>query len=89
MAATTAGQLAPWSLHNPHPEITWRSLFGKVHYEGYEKPEHVWQSTGGTDDFSEAYFGLLVRLKNGQRNVLLFLSDPEGNGPGSFELGDP
>jgi len=45
--------------------------------------------TGGTDDFSEAYFGLLVRLKNGQRKVLLFLSDPEGNGPGSFELGDP
>ncbi len=36
---------------NPHPEVSWKALFGKVWYEGYEKPEHVWQSTGGTDDF--------------------------------------
>ena len=26
-------------------------MFGKVWYEGYAKPEYVWQSTGGTDDF--------------------------------------
>jgi phosphate transport system permease protein len=51
------GTVATWRLDNPHPEITWRTLFGKVWYEGYSKPEYVWQSTGGTDDF-EAKFSL-------------------------------
>jgi phosphate transport system permease protein len=39
------------SLEAPHPEVTARTLFGKVWYEGYDAPEHVWQSTGSTDDF--------------------------------------
>jgi len=26
-------------------------MLGKVWYEGYPKPEYVWQSTGATDDF--------------------------------------
>jgi phosphate transport system permease protein len=38
-------------LDNPHPEVTLGTLFGKVWYEGYSEPAHVWQSTGGTDDF--------------------------------------
>jgi phosphate transport system permease protein len=45
------GRLAVLDVRNPHPEVTWRSLFGKVWYEGADKPEYVWQSTGGTDDF--------------------------------------
>jgi phosphate transport system permease protein len=45
------GGLSHWALANPHPEVTWRSLFGKVWYEGYGQPDYVWQSTGGTDDF--------------------------------------
>jgi phosphate transport system permease protein len=45
------GRLSHWALVNPHPEVTWQSLFGKVWYEGYGQPDHVWQSTGGTDDF--------------------------------------
>ncbi|MGH7411478.1 MAG: ABC transporter permease subunit, partial [Candidatus Methylomirabilis sp.] len=52
-----AGRLSQWTLQNPHPESTLRSLFGKVWYEGYAAPEYVWQSTGGTDDF-EAKFSL-------------------------------
>lgn len=36
---------------NPHPEVSWKALFGRVWFEGYEKEEYVWQSTGGTDDF--------------------------------------
>jgi len=43
--------LAFLEVDNPHPEISWRALFGRVWFEGYEKPEFVWQSTGGTDDF--------------------------------------
>jgi phosphate transport system permease protein len=45
-------------IHNPHPEISAQTLFGKVHYEGYDAPDFVWQSTGGTDDF-EAKFSLV------------------------------
>jgi len=45
------GQLAFVNIDNPHPEISWKALFGRVLYEGYERPEYAWQSTGGTDDF--------------------------------------
>jgi len=57
LAVDSAGQLSHWRLENPHPEITLKSLFGKVWYEGYGAPAYVWQSTGGTDDF-EAKFSL-------------------------------
>jgi phosphate transport system permease protein len=45
------GQVADLAIRNPHPEVTWKTLFGKVWYEGYDRPEYVWQSTGGSDDF--------------------------------------
>ena len=45
------GAVRPFAVANPHPEITLHTLFGKVWYEGYARPAHVWQSTGGTDDF--------------------------------------
>jgi phosphate transport system permease protein len=45
-----AGALQTFTLSNPHPEISWTTLFGKVWYEGYAQPEYVWQSTGATDD---------------------------------------
>jgi phosphate transport system permease protein len=51
------GGLTHWAVHNPHPEVTLGTLFGRVWYEGYARPEYVWQSTGGTDDF-EAKFSL-------------------------------
>jgi phosphate transport system permease protein len=57
VALDEQGALAHFRLDNPHPEVTWRTLFGKVWYEGYPQPEYVWQSTGGTDDF-EAKFSL-------------------------------
>ena len=40
-----------FTLINPHPETSLKTLFQKVWYEGYAKPEFVWQSTGATDDF--------------------------------------
>jgi phosphate transport system permease protein len=55
------GEIAPFTVANPHPEITLRTLFGKVWYEGYASPAYVWQSTGGTDDF-EAKFSLTPLL---------------------------
>jgi phosphate transport system permease protein len=40
-----------WTLDNPHPEISLKSLFGKVWYESYSEPEWVWQSSSASDDF--------------------------------------
>ena len=42
-------RLAAWRILCPHPEISWRTLFGKVHYEGYDEPDYVWQTTGGDE----------------------------------------
>ena len=38
-------------IDNPHPEISFRTLFLPVWYEGYAAPKWVWQSTGGSDAF--------------------------------------
>jgi phosphate transport system permease protein len=51
------GAMGEWRVDNRHPEITLKTVFGKVWYEGYSEPAYVWQSTGGTDDF-EAKFSL-------------------------------
>jgi phosphate transport system permease protein len=40
-----------WKLDNPHPEVSWSTLFGKVWYEGYDQPKFVWQSSSASDDF--------------------------------------
>ena len=45
------GYLRKYTLDNPHPEISFGILFGKIWYEGYKGEEFVWQSTGGTDEF--------------------------------------
>ena len=58
IAKQAEGRLARYEISSPHPEITWKALFGKVWYEGYAKPEYTWQSTGGTDDF-ETKFSLV------------------------------
>jgi phosphate transport system permease protein len=52
------GRLARYEIASPHPEVTWKALFGKVWYEGYSAPDYTWQSTGGTDDF-ETKFSLV------------------------------
>jgi phosphate transport system permease protein len=50
-ALVAAGsKIASLDVFNPHPEVSWRTLFGKVWYEGYDHPEYVWQSSGASDD---------------------------------------
>jgi phosphate transport system permease protein len=58
LVAQRDGGLARFAIDSPHPEVSWRALFGKVWYEGYGRPEYVWQSTGGTNDF-ETKFSLV------------------------------
>ena len=50
-----SGHSGTWT--TPTRRSRLKTVFGKVWYEGYSKPEYVWQSTGGTDDF-EAKFSL-------------------------------
>ncbi|MCT1293035.1 phosphate ABC transporter permease, partial [Pseudomonas aeruginosa] len=45
------GKIHRFALSNPHPEISWSALWGKVWYESYDKPAYVWQSTAATTDF--------------------------------------
>lgn len=47
-----------WPLDASYAEVTPSALFRPVWYEGYESPQHVWQSSGGTDDF-EPKLGLM------------------------------
>jgi phosphate transport system permease protein len=56
--AFSAHGVRRFGLELGHPEAAIASLFGRVWYEGYARPEHVWQSTGGTDDF-EPKLGLV------------------------------
>ncbi len=45
------GRLLPLNLHNPHPEVSFSALWGKVWYENYDAPKYVWQSTASNTDF--------------------------------------
>jgi phosphate transport system permease protein len=47
--------VARFEIDVPHPEVTLRALFGKLWYEGYPRPEYVWQSTGATSDFEPKF----------------------------------
>ena len=48
---TDDGRLVSWKLDIPHPEISLKTLFGKVWYEGYPEPTYAWQSSAGSDDY--------------------------------------
>jgi phosphate transport system permease protein len=43
--------VAELTVDNPHPDLSLRSLLGKVWYESYEEPAYVWQSSAAEDDF--------------------------------------
>ena len=60
-ALSGAQRLHVWRVDNPHPETTAASLFRPTWYEGYAEPKHVWQSTGGSDEF-EPKLGLVPLL---------------------------
>nr|WP_199824613.1 ABC transporter permease subunit [Pseudomonas resinovorans] len=45
------GKLLPFRLSNPHPEVSFSALWGKVWYESYDEPKYVWQSTAANTDF--------------------------------------
>lgn len=48
-------RLIHFQIRNLHPEITWGTLFSPVWYEGYDRPQLVWQSSSGSDDFEPKF----------------------------------
>jgi len=55
IVAVDLGGLALMGVDAPHPEVTLRSIWRPVWYEGYPEPERVWQSSSGSDDFESKY----------------------------------
>ena len=49
------GNIHLWHVDNEHPEVSWKSLWGKVWYENYPQPDYVWQSSSATSDFEPKY----------------------------------
>jgi phosphate transport system permease protein len=75
----TPRRIAELDIVNPHPEISWTTLFGKVWYEGYDHPTWVWQSSGASDDV-EPKLSLTPLLAGTLKGTIysLFLAIPLG-----------
>lgn len=78
-AVTAEPAVHRWTVSAPHPEATVATLFLPVRYEGFTKPELVWQSTGGTSSFESklSLVPLMVGTFKGALYALLF-SAPAG-----------
>lgn len=49
------GNLTFLKINNPHPEISFSSLWRKVWYENYSDPAYIWQSSAANDDFEPKF----------------------------------
>ena len=45
------GGVHPHRVENSHPQVSFRSLWQRVWYEGRGEPEFVWQASSATDEF--------------------------------------
>lgn len=49
------GVFQRYTINNPHPETSLKSLWGKVWYEGYSEPEYTWQSSSASNEFEPKF----------------------------------
>ena len=52
---TAKGDIRVAHIENEYPEISFGSLWGKVWYESYEKPDYLWQSAAASSDFEPKF----------------------------------
>lgn len=73
-AAILVGEesIAVLSVDNPHPEAGFRAFFGKIWYEGYPGPAHVWQSSSGNDGY-EPKLGVVPLIAGTLKGTLFSL----------------
>ncbi|MEM7101383.1 MAG: ABC transporter permease subunit [Pseudomonadota bacterium] len=55
IAASDRGRITTFGLDNKHPELSIKSLWGKVWYEGYDEPIFSWQSSSADNDFEPKF----------------------------------
>jgi phosphate transport system permease protein len=55
MVLGPGGSVDRWRYSVPHPETTFKAIFGKLWYEGYSEPGYTWQSSSGTDVFEPKF----------------------------------
>jgi phosphate transport system permease protein len=55
LVENNTGQLSFWQVDNKHPDTSWKALWHKIWYEGYENPEYIWQSSASSNDFEPKY----------------------------------
>lgn len=55
LAEDAQGKMHLWALENEHPEVSFEVLWQKVWYEGYEKPDYIWQSSSSASDFEPKF----------------------------------
>ncbi len=70
----TESKMHFFTLRDPHPETSFKALFGKIWYEGYPAPSYDWQSSGGSDEFEAklSLIPLIVGTFKGTFYALLF-----------------
>ncbi len=56
--AVSEDSVAQLPLQAGYPEVSVAALFSALWYEGYDGPRHIWQSSGGGDDF-ETKLGMI------------------------------
>lgn len=61
LSGDAQGTVTLFDIDNPHPEISWSTLWSRVWYEGYPEPVYSWQSSAADNDF-EAKFSLTPLL---------------------------
>lgn len=73
-AVTADGAVHRWRLQLFHPEASLRTLFWPVRYEGYERADVVWQSSGGSAGFEPklSLLPLILGTLKGAMYALLF-----------------
>ncbi len=49
------GNMQHWHLDNEHPEVSISSMWQKIWYESYPKPDYIWQSSSASSDFEPKY----------------------------------
>ncbi|MGZ8137121.1 MAG: ABC transporter permease subunit [Methylococcaceae bacterium] len=55
LAQSENGKMHWWHLENEHPEVSLSSLWQRVWYESYPKPDYIWQSSSANNDFEPKY----------------------------------
>ncbi|MGE0386145.1 MAG: ABC transporter permease subunit [Gammaproteobacteria bacterium] len=50
-----SGRLSRLAIDNPHPEVSFKALWGRVWYESRQHPEFIWQSSSAANDFEPKF----------------------------------